>query len=241
MISPLSQNPLTSLNTLASNPSASTSGFSLDSFEAELSSLVNQALAAVGVSPSQVSFMFNHAATTPADDSATPAPALTGTILSTTSSSPSQNVDATENGQATGGLGGVRAGIDVGTSSSPAIWDPYNGTFYNTANSSGDRMMTTNGSDNQVNYDAVVRGYEQVFGATSYGQIANALEGRWGQPFMTQYVADHPGDYSMTAAGQQTLTDFQRYGAYGSFTGTDGKSHYFEAQEIGRASCRERV
>jgi hypothetical protein len=218
------------------NPSSSSSGFDLTQFESELTALVNQCLQNAGVSSSQASFSF-----APSQNSASPAataqastsaeqPATTAPSASSVTAAPSQNTVATSTEQPVIAAG-LHPGIDTNGPDAPCIYDIHNDRFWNDGNTAGDRFMIDPIQGKPVDYDAIVRGLEQVYGADNHAQVGHAMTMRFGDSFLQQYELDHPGQYN-AIMDTKPLTNFELYGAYGSFTDTDGLSHYYDEKGV---------
>lgn len=231
MISPIKSN-VDPIGISSSQNGSTAPQFNLDQFESELTALVNQYLQKAGVNGSEAHFSFQ-----PAADASTPAaaaangvpsnqaPAISGSIVKSADTT-SQDPIAASNWQPFAGAV-RRPGIDTHGSDAPCIYDPYNNQFCNDGNTAGDRFFMDSIKGQPVDYDAVVRGFQQVFGADSHAQIANGLMTKFGDTFVQQYMSDNPGSYN-PLTDIKPLTDFQTYGAFGSFTGSDGLSHYFD-------------
>jgi hypothetical protein len=231
-----------------SSSSSSSSGFDLSQFEAELAQLVNQCLQNAGVSPSQAAFSFapstvnSSAAATSGTSTPVQAGATSGTstaaapLANTAAASPANTIVASQDSAAaTAGqpLDAItpQAGIDTNGPDAPCIYDIHNDRFWNNGNTAGDRFMIDSIQGKPVDYDAIVRGLEQVYGADNHAQIGHAMTMRFGDSFLQQYELDHPDQYN-AMMDTKPLTNFQLYGAFGSFTDTDGLSHYYDQKGV---------
>jgi len=232
-------------------PSSSTSsatGFDLSQFEAELAQLVNQCLQNAGVKPSDAAFSFTPAkaaapAATTSGASApvqsTPAAGTSMPIVPSANAAgtatPSTIVTSQDSAATTAGqpLDAVarQAGIDTNGPDAPCIYDIHNDRFWNGGNTSGDRFMIDPLQGKPVDYDAIVRGLEQVYGADNHAQVGHAMTMRFGDSFLQQYELDHPGQYN-AMMDTKPLTNFQLYGAFGSFTDKDGLDHYYDEKGV---------
>jgi hypothetical protein len=250
MITPLTTDQTYSSNSLSASNSMSpstSSGFDLSQFEAELAQLVNQCLQNAGVSPSQATFSFTPANTSspaatasgasspvqsaPTSGISTPAAPLANAAANATPAAvASQNSAAASDGQYLDAVG-RQPGIDTHGPDAPCIYDIHNDRFWNAGNTSGDRFMIDPLQGKPVDYDAIVRGLEQVYGADNHAQVGHAMTMRFGDSFLQQYELDHPGQYN-AIMDTKPLTNFELYGAYGSFTDTDGLSHYYDEKGV---------
>lgn len=235
MISPIT-NDLSYSSLQAAPSTSSSSSFDLTQFESELTALVNQTLQAAGISPAQAKFSFQ-----PSITSSTPAvvtaastspqqPVITATVSNSSTASPSQDIAATNPAPSVDSMN-PQPGIDTDGPDAQCIYDIHNDHFWNAGNTSGDRFMIDPIEGKSVDYDAIIRGLEQVYGADNHAQVGHALTMRFGDSFLQQYKLDHPGTYN-AILDTKPLTNFQLYGAYGSFTDRDGLSHYYDEKGV---------
>jgi hypothetical protein len=243
-----SPSSISSASNSSSSSASSAPGFDLSQFEAELAQLVNQCLQNAGVSPSQAAFSFApsnvsspapapsgastpvHPTATSATPTASAASPNTAAIASPATTLASQDSAAASAGQS---LDAVtrQAGIDTHGPDAPCIYDIHNDRFWNDGNTAGDRFMIDALQGKPVDYDAIVRGLEQVYGADNHAQVGHAMTMRFGDSFLQQNELDHPGQYN-AMMDTKPLTNFQLYGAFGSFTDTDGLSHYYDEKGV---------
>ncbi|HWF46682.1 MAG TPA: hypothetical protein VG168_06735, partial [Bryobacteraceae bacterium] len=243
--------------TPATSPSNTTAsaGFSLNQFETELSALVNEALQAAGVSPSEASFSFNP--TSSSNSSTAPSSSTTSSNTSTTAST-ATDTDAQSQTNAAAENSQPNAAADTSstansTSAMPLsltddtnpvvgteglIYDPKVAEFggMGAAPITDTTMLQNPFTGQKVSEDLVFAGYQKIYGSDTTS-LEGALMQQWGPTAVQDYVQKNPGT-TVASIQQETAqnanqTNFELYGPWASFTDpSTGVLSYFDANGV---------